>query len=330
MTIFPAIARRRVIGAAGASLALGRPASADDRQKIVLGWHEVSPSGVIVLAAMRNGLFAQHGVDVVLRAGRPGDPPFDQLLRTGAVDACVAPAPIMLEPMKKGLDACFTAGLSGGGLRLLADRHARLRRIEDVKHHQVGVVDVDGPARLFFSVMLRRKGINPFAEVTWVNVPAPRMGDALRDHGVDAVAMSDPDAFALKSVMELTEIATNASGSYRERTFAALVVSGNLLRGPRRVDAIGLTGALLEAAHFVATQPKDATSFAASLAPASLDAAALVQMLRTEAPDQHPVGAALVDDIAAYVDELRLLGTMPFDLNSGRFARTVCQDVGKG
>ena len=108
------------------------------------------------------------------------------------------------------------------------------------------------------------------------------------------------------------------------------MVSGNLLRGPRRVDAIGLTGALLEAAHFVATQPKDATSFAASLAPASLDAAALVQMLRTEAPDQHPVGAALVDDIAAYVDELRLLGTMPFDLNSGRFARTVCQDVGKG
>ncbi len=290
---------------------------------------------MIVLAAMRDGLFARHGVSVMLRAEKPGDPTQDQLLRTGAIDACVAPAPIMLVPMSKGLDACFTAGLSGGGLRLLADRHAHLRRIEDVKHHRIGVVDVDGPARLFFSVMLRRKGINPFAEVTWVNVPARQMGDAIRDRTVDAVATSDPDAFALARGLDLTEIATNVSGPYRERTFAALVVSNGLLRGARRTDAAALTASLLEAAHLVATRPKDAVVFAASLIPAavdaaSLDAASLVKMLRTEAPDQHPVGSALVDDVAAYVDELRLLGTMPFDLNSGRFARSVCRDMTVG
>ena len=322
--------RRSLIGAAGALLMTGKRALADDPRPVALGWREVSPSGVIVLAAMRDGLFARHGVNVALRAEKPGDPTFDQQLRTGVVDACVAPAPIMLEPMTKGLDACFTAGLSGGGLRLLADRHARLRHIEDVKHHRIGVVDVDGPARLFFSVMLRRKGINPFAEVTWVNVPASRLGDALRDGTVDAVAASDPDAFALERSMDLTEIATNVSGPYRERTFAALVVSGDLLRGARRADAAGLTGALLEAAHLVATKPKDAAALAASLSPASLDVASLVKMLRTEAPDQHPVGSALVDDIAAYVDELRLLGTMPFALNSGRFARSVCRDVTPG
>ena len=61
--------------------------------------------------------------------------------------------------------------------------------------------------------------------------------------------------------------------------------------------------------------------------PAGLTDAERVAMLRSEAPDQHPTGTALIDDVAAYVDELRLLGTMPFELNAGRFARSICEDV---
>ncbi len=308
-------------------LALPGVAPAARTPPIVLDWREVSPSGVIVLAALKTGLFAENGVAVTLRTRKAGDQDLAGLLRSGAVDASVVPAPVMLEPLLKGLEARFTAGLSGGGLRLLADRHAHLRRIEDVKHHRIGVGDPSGAARLFFSVMLRRKGINPFAEVTWVDVKPADMGGAIRDGTVDAIALADPDAFALLRAMKLTEIATNVSGSYRDRTFAALLVSEPLLRDTRRAGAVALTKALLGGSHLVATRTAEAAGLAAAIARAPLTPPDLVAMLKSEAPDQHPTGKALVDDIAAYVDELRLLGTIPFDLNSGRFARGVCQDV---
>ena len=326
------IRRRSALAGGGTWLVLGRAADAADphttdaSRPFVLGWREVSPSGVIVLAAEQEGLFAKYGVSVTLRAERTGDPPFASLLASGTLDGAVAPAPLLLDPLRRGLDARFTAGLSGGGLRLLAGRHPRLRHIEDMKGRRIGIANPDGPARLFFSVMLRRKGINPFAEVTWVTVPTSSMDAALGAGTIDAIAVSDPDAFRLMRAGRLTTVATNVSGSYRDRTYAALILRGPCLRGEARVRAAGLTRALLDGARFVATRTAAAADLAGTIAP-DLPPEARRAMLGGEAPDRHPTGDALVDDIAAYTDELRLLGTMPFELNAGRFARGVCDDV---
>ena len=320
--------RRAFLLAAGACGVPGarRVDAAPEAAAVTLAWRPVLPSGAIVTVAAEQGLFAEYGLTVTLAAERDGSPGYAAELAGGQADCCVAPVPFLLDALHRGLDARFTTGLSGGGLRLLADRHTRLRHIGDLKHRRIGVADPNGAAKLFFSVMLRRKGINPFAEVTWVTVPVAGMTDAIHGGRVDAVALADPDAWSLAHRLRLHEIATNVSGSYRDRTFAALLVSGRLLRD-RPLQVVGLTRALHDAARFVATQTRDAATIAASLMPPDQADVDRVAMLRSEAPDQHPTGNALVDDVAAYVDELRLLGTLPFELNAGRFARSICADV---
>ena len=184
---------------------------------------------------------------------------------------------------------------------------------------------LDGSAKLFFSIMMRRKGIDPFRDVTWVELAPSAQAEALGRGAVDAVAAADPDAFGLREALKLVEIATDISGSYRDRTAQVLACSGRLLRDDP--DACrGLTHALLQAATAVVHDPTAVAGLGASFAP-KLSDVDRVRMLRAEAPDQHPTGPALVEDIAAYADELRLLGLFPYEMNAGKFARGVCQRV---
>ncbi len=295
---------------------------------ITLGWRG-APIDVALLIARDQGLFAGSGLNVILKPGLPSGSDLAGAMRAGQIAGCVGPIPLLLGPVHDGLDARFTTGVAGGGLRLLAERRSGLRHVTDMTRRTIGVVDPQGAARLFFSVLFRRKGIDPAAAVTWHQLDASQLGPALLAGTVDAVAVADPDAFALREAMRLTEIATNLSGGYRDRAFTALLLSGALLRGARRDDAARLTRAIRQAAGWAADHVEAAAGIAQPLAPA-LTPIVRARMLGSEALGLHPTGSALVDDVAAYVDELRLLGALPYQLNATRFARGACDDVGRG
>ena len=313
------LTRRALLGGA-AVLFPGIGAAATVAGPVRLGWQDELAANAAVAVARAGGLLTA----VELVSVESGTDLVDQL-RQGRVDACVGPALSLMLPLQGGLDAKLTTGLSGGGLRLLATRRAKLRHIEDMKGRTIGVGRLDGSAKLFFSIMMRRKGIDPFREVTWVEVARASQADALSSGTVDALAIPDPNAFALRERMRLVEIATDISGSYRDRTAIVLACGGPLLRdNPDR--AASLTRALLEAAISVAHNPAAAAAAIAPLAP-DLSDVDRTRMLRAEASDQHPTGAALVEDIAAYADELRLVGLFPYALNAGKWARSVCRLV---
>ena len=292
--------------------------------RIRLAWQPGLASNIAVLVARKNGLFAVNGCDVDLVAV-DGSATLADLLRADEADACIGAALSLLPALRGGLDAKLTAGISGGGLRLMAERRSKLRHIEDLHGKTIGVARLDGSAKLFFSIMMRRKGLDPFRDVTWVELATAAQAEALGRGAVDAVALPDPEAFMLREELKLVEIASDISGSYRDRTAQVLACSGRLLAHDPAACR-GLTHALLQAATTVTHDPATAGDLGASFAP-QLSEVDRIRMLRTEAPDQHPTGAALVEDIAAYADELRLLGLFPYELNAGKFARSVCQRV---
>jgi NitT/TauT family transport system substrate-binding protein len=290
-----------------------------------LGWPARAVALVAVQAAVELGLFAQYGLDIEFVEGTPGGGDLAAMLRAGRVDAVAAPVSLLLDPIRQGLDATFTTGISGGGVRLLSEKRSGLRHIEDMKHHRIGVADPAGPSRLFFSIMMRRKGIDPFHEVQWVTVPAAEQEDALRQRRVDAVGASDPQAFYLLRALNAVEIASNLSGSYDQRVANGLACGAALMRD-RRGEAASLTRAIRQGAAWASTHTAQAALMVAPWTP-RLTPADRQAMLRSENLREDPDGNALVDDIAAYVDELRLLGTFPFELNAERFARGICADL---
>ncbi len=327
-TIIPGHARpgrRALLLGLAALLPAPRPAAAAaPGGRVRLAWQPGLAANVAVLVARKNGLFAANGCDVDLVVAESGAALAD-LLRHDEADACIGAALSLLPALRGGLDARLTAGISGGGLRLLAERHSKLSHIEDLHGKSIGVGRLDGSAKLFFSIMLRRKGIDPFRDVTWVELASAAQADALGRGAIDAVAAPDPGAFMLREQRKLVEIASNISGSYRDRTAQVLACSVRLLaHDPAACQ--GLTRALLQAAAMVMHDPAVVADLGASFAPL-LSAADRIRMLHAEAPDQHPSGRALVEDIAAYADELRLLGVFPYEVNAGKFARSVCQLV---
>ena len=321
------LSRRRdlILAALGAAL-LGRTAPATAAPTTLrLAVPRGAVADVAVPAAIHLGLFAQFGLDVTPIDAAPDSVDIPAMLAGGHADAAVAPVLLLLPPLNTGLDARLVTGISGGGLRLLSLKRSGIRHIEDVKHKRVAIAHPNGSARLFFSVMMRRKGINPFAEVQWLTVAEPDQEQALRSGQVDIVAAADPQAFFLLRALAAVEIASNRSGSYRERVANVLVCAGPLLRD-RRPAAAALARALRQAAAWSATHPSDAAALVATVPPllSPDDGAA---MLRSETLSEDPAGADLVDDVAEYADELRLLGTFPYQLNAERFARSVCDDV---
>ena len=322
----PATATRRdILRGAAAVVLVAPPAVADATPApLRLAWQPTLAVNIAVLVAQQAGLFADNGLRVEL-VPVAGSAALSDIVAAGHADACVGPVLSLMVPLLTGLDGKLTAGVGGGGLRLLAERRTGIRHIEDLGGRSIGVGRLDGSAKLFFSVMMRRKGIDPFRAVTWVELGSASQAEALDSGAVDAVAAPDPAAFALRRSMKLVEIATNISGSYRDRTSEVLLCSGRLLRG-NPAAAAALTRAIGGAARSVARDPASAARVGAAIAPALSDAD-LLRMLGEEAPDQHPTGTALVEDVAAYADELRLIGLLPYELNAGRFARGVCQTV---
>ncbi len=322
------IRRRHAVAAFGAAAGAAVLAPRHARgagAPVRLAWPRGAVADLAVTIANDLGLFAQYGLAVTLVEAAPSGLDLAGRLASGEEDAAVGPVLLLLEPLRQGLDAKLTTGLGGGGLRLLAEKRSGLRHIEDIKHKRIGVADARGQARLFFSIMMRRKGVDPLKDVEWLVIEPAEQEGAIRAGRVDAVAAADPQAFYLLRALQAVEIATNLSGSYRQRVANVLACGGRMLRD-RRDQAVSLTRALRQAAWWPRGHAHEAAMMIAGWA-TRLDEADRTAMVRSETIGETTSGRALVDDLAEYADELRLLGLFPYALNAEVFARGVCDDV---
>ena len=278
----------------------------------------------VLMVAVHQGLFARYNLDVTVAGGFASGQEAVAQLQPGRADVAVAPALSWLPRLLRGLDARLVCGLQSGSARLLVDRKSPVRRIEDLHRHAIGIAD-SGADRLFFSIMMRRKGMDPNHDVSWMQLPPYRFGQALAERRVQAVAGHDPVIWQLRERLRLHELASSMTGSYGNRVSRVLGMSGALMRTDPAA-AIPLVLAVQEAAEAVEHHLGETASILADQLP-DMDQPTLERMLRAEGHAVHPIGRELREQVAQYIDEMKLIGLVPDEADSGALARRFCATV---
>ncbi|ARW16355.1 ABC transporter substrate-binding protein [Komagataeibacter europaeus] len=295
---------------------------------LTLSW-PFAQASTLYNVALRQDFFSQYRLDVHLRSGAVTGRDAIADLRAGRSMAAVAPVLSWLQAYQADADlpARLVMGLQAGTFRLLVRRRLRIAKIEDLVGRRIAVLNADMADRLFFSVILRRKGLNPDTAPDWVILPPDQIDDALAAGTVDAVALHDPLAWQLLNnrALDLVELVNSVKGLYAERTNLALGVSTDLLAQTPGA-AVALVLALSHAARWLPQHVAEAAALLDDRVE-GMDQDTILQMMRHEVLGISPVGNDLKIQIARYVDELKLLGIFPDSLDSAGYARTISADI---
>ncbi|HEV2674899.1 MAG TPA: ABC transporter substrate-binding protein [Aliidongia sp.] len=299
-------------------------ASTGALKPLKLTWNANAICTVVVPAADAQGIFAKHGlaVEMINFGGST-----DQLLEaiaTGKADAGVGMALRWLKPLEQGFDVKLTSGIHGGCIRLLTSKKTGITDLAGLKGKTVAVSDMASPAKNFFSIVLKKQGIDPTRDVEWRQYPADLLALAIQKGEAHALADGDPNTWLLRKNFDLVEVATNLSGEYHERSCCVLGVRGSLIRQDRPA-AGALTRALLEAGEWVANNPDAAAGIFAKYSTASIQD--LSQMLQSHTHHHHPIGSSFRQEIAAYTDELKRVEVIKPGTDPDKFADKVYADV---
>jgi NitT/TauT family transport system substrate-binding protein len=287
-----------------------------------LTWNANAICTVGVPVAVKKGIFAAHGLQVELINFGGSTDQLLEAIATGKADAGVGMALRWLKPLEQGFDVKITTAIHGGCMRLFAA--AGIKGIGDLRGKTVGVSDLAAPDKNFFSIVATKHGIDPNADIAWRAFPADMLGVALKKGEIQVVSLGDPLGWMLRERDGLVEIANNLDGEYANRACCVLGIRGALLRDDR-LTAARLTAALAEAQEIVADDPDEAAAIFAPYTTAK--PAQLAAMLRSHTHHHHPSGAVLKAEIAAYAEELKLIGVLKPRTDPQRFADRVYGDV---
>lgn len=327
------LSRRRLLSAA---LAAGTaplatawaedvPSLSGPPRKVTLAWMPTALCHIAVPVADKQGFFKKHNLDVEFINWAGSTDMLLEAISTGKADAGLGMILRWLKPMEQGFDVKLTAGTHGGCMHVLAAPASGLKGLADLRSKRVGVGDVSGVDKNFFSIVLQKKGIDPITEVEWRQFPPDMLGMALKKGEIDALSTSDPLAFILKRDNGLIEITNNLENGYENLACCVLGVRGSLIRNDKPAAA-AITRSLVEAAAWANDHPREAGEIYAPYAPKQR-ASDLAEMLKSVTSGQHPLHQDLERQVAFYVDDLKSVGVMKPSVDPAKFASRVCMDV---
>ncbi|GAN71648.1 ABC transporter substrate-binding protein [Acetobacter syzygii] len=295
-------------------------------RKLKIGWPEASMSPVLA-AALEKNFFAQYNLDVdPLPNIHNGQEALDALAHQKTAYA-LAPALTWLQHLHAGLPAHLVMGVQSGSRRLLVRRSSGITRLDQLMGRNVAVPDQNAADKLFFCIMMRRKGMDALNHINWIDLPIQQIEQALHDQKIDAVVTHDADAWILLQNHPdlLYELVGSDTGHYAARTSLILGVA-DTAQEHDPTAATALVMALREATLWVNTHKDDAATLIADNA-AGLPATSARNMLHNE-PTIHPlVGHALREQIAQYCDELQLVGMLGEEEDSTALAHRYTLNV---
>jgi NitT/TauT family transport system substrate-binding protein len=301
------------------------PPLAGPPRKVTLAWMPTALCHIAVPVADKQGFFKKYNLDVEFVNWAGSTDLLLEAISTGKADAGVGMILRWLKPMEQGFDVKLTAGTHGGCMHVLAAPDSGLKGITDLRHKRVGVGDVSGVDKNFFSIVLQKKGIDPTSEVEWKQFPPDMLGLALKKGEIDALSTSDPLAFILKRDNGLIEITNNLENGYENLACCVLGIRGSLIRDDKPTAA-AITRALVEAAAWANDHPQESGAIYAPYAPKQ-SASDLAEMLKSVTSDQHPLRQDLERQVAFYVEDLKSVGVMKPSVDPAKYARRVCADV---
>ena len=355
MTAFDHLTRRRLLGLASVALAspllasLPRSAWAVDEHaghQAAIGAEPTGTGEFIKLAEPRKlklainlnavclapvviahgqGFFTRHNLDVELVNFGNSTEVLLEAIATGKADAGIGMALRWLKALEQGFDVKLTAGTHGGCLRLLSAANGSVNKLEDLKGKAIGVTDMASPDRNFFSILLKKHGVDPVRDVEWRLFPADLLGTALERGEVQAVSGSDPFMYRLIKSGKARELSTNLVEEYANLSCCVVGVTGKLVREDKRVAA-ALTQAILEAHDYSVNNPavvaKGFQAFALNTSTEEVEA-----ILHDHTHGHHAVGAALTQEIVTYVTDLQTVEVIRQSTDAKAFAKEITADV---
>ncbi len=294
-------------------------------RNLKLTWNASAICTVGVPVADTKGFFKKRNLNVELVNFGGSTDQLLEALATGKADAGVGMALRWLKPLEQGFDVKITTAIHGGCMRLFAIKGSGLTQLPDLRGKTVGVSDLAAPDKNFFSIRLARLGIDPNKDVEWRPYPADLLGVALQKGEVQAVSLGDPLGWILRDRDGLFEVSNNLEGDYAHRACCILGVRGSLVRQDRPAAA-AVTEAILEAQDWVAANPDEAAAIFAPFSPKAKPEQ-LAAMLRSHTHNHHPVGPALKQELALYIDELKAVQVIKPGTNSEKLSDKVFADV---
>jgi NitT/TauT family transport system substrate-binding protein len=183
-------------------------------RKLTIAWNETAICVAAVPVAREKGFFARHNLDVdyVNFGGAT-----DQLLEaisTGKADAAPGMVLRWLKPLQQGFDVKLVAGLHAGCMYLMVPQKSSIRTLADLKGKTVGVTDMGGPDRNFFSIRVKEAGLDPESDVSWRAFPPDLLPLALQRGDVQAISDSDPLSLGQRKQFGLRDIDSNMTGDW--------------------------------------------------------------------------------------------------------------------
>lgn len=206
-------------------------------------------------AALHKGFFKEEGLDVELvQAG------FEQLkqgLTTGKIDAAQSNF-AWFKPIEQGMNVKLTAGIHTGCIKAVTPQNSGIKSIKDLKGKTVGVDAIGGGPMIALSAKLRENGLDPKTDVQWKAYPGPQLDEAIKKNEIQAYMTWDPfptQAHDHNNHLYLLDI--GADEPFKNNYCCFVGVGGNLVKeNPEKAAAI--TRALLKAAEWVGSNPKEA------------------------------------------------------------------------
>lgn len=330
----PPISRRALLWGAGACAVAGgvvvltrphhprTPRKQPDGvyRKLKIAWPEAAMAPVLA-AALEKNFFAQYNLDVEPLPDIHNGQDALAALAQQKTGYALAPALTWLQHLHTGLPAHLVMGVQSGSRRLLVRRSSGIARLDQLMGRTVAVPDQNAADKLFFCIMMRRKGMDALNHINWIDLPIDQIEQALHDQKIDAVVAHDPDAWTLLQNYPdlLYELVGSDTGHYAARTSLILGVSDAAQeKDPTAATAVVL--ALRDAALWVNSHRDDAATLIADNA-ADLPASRAREMLRNEPVIRPLIGHGLREQVAQYCDELQLVGMMADGEDSTALAR---------
>ena len=319
----PPDAGRRHLLKAAASAALAGPLAAlggnawaqgaKPAAKLVplrFAWSQVSFCLTPVAVAKETGIFEKNGLDVTLTNYSGSNDQLLESLSTGKSDAAVGMIHRWLKPLESGFDVKIVAGVHGGCVRLVAHKPTGITRLADLRGKAIGVPDLAQPAKHFFSIYLKRNGIDPERDITWKAYQGDLLGLAVEKGEIQAIAYSDPLLYRIErdSKEGFIELATNTSPPYQDKTCCVIGVGGTLVRQNRPVVA-ALAKSLLDAYDWTHTHQEEGAKIFQKYA-TNLTIEELKHLYKQLNLHAHPVGTDLRSQLVFYARDFKDLGVL--------------------
>jgi len=307
----------------------GSPIPTENLKKVTFAWNAGAPCLLAVTVAKDKGFFARHGLDVDLVNYAGSTDQLLETLATGKADAAVGMALRWLKPMEQGFDVKIVASLHGGCMRLLVPANAGINEVADLKGKIIGVSDMNSPAKNFFSIIIKKAGLDPDVDVEFKPFPGPLLPIAVAKGEAHALADGDPNTYLWLKDGKLKELTSNLAGEYASRACCIVGVRGSLLREDKPTAA-SIALALLDAAEYAAHNPAEAAATYAPFTAGKVAMEDLVALAKYHTHHHHPIGADLKKELALYAEELKLVSIFKPSMNTAKYAERIYADVLSG